>query len=100
MTDHVIGERRREPRRAAAAHAAGGEPHVPGARVIDVLDVSAHGLCCRLAHPVRPGRTMALRLPGTGVVQATVVRCVVSRLSRNGVQYEAAWMLDRAWIAG
>jgi hypothetical protein len=97
MAEHVIGERRREPRRPGAAHAAATEPQVPGARVIDVLDVSAHGLRCRLAHPVRPGRTMPLRLPGAGVVQAQVVRCEVSRLSRSGVQYDAAWTLDRPW---
>jgi hypothetical protein len=97
MAEHVIGERRREPRRSPTAHVEWAEPQVPGARVIDVLDVSAHGLRCRLAQPVRPGRSMALRLPGAGVVQALVVRCEVSRLTRSGVQYDAAWTMDRAW---
>ena len=97
MADLVIGERRREARRAVTAHRTWGDPQVPGARVIDVIDVSTHGLRCRLAQPVRPGRSMPLRLPGTGVVQALVVRCEVSRLARAGVQYDAAWLTDRAW---
>ncbi len=97
MIEHIIGERRREPRRPAVAHWGGGGPQVPGVRVIDVVDVSAHGLCCRLAQPVRPGRVMLLRLPVVGVVQATTVRCLVWRLTRSGVQYEAAWSIERAW---
>ena len=59
--------------------------------------MSPRGLRCRLAHPVRPGRTMPLRLPsphGLTVRPAFVVRCEVSRLTKHGVQYEAAWSMD------
>lgn len=101
MADLVIGERRREPRRSPSAHEAAIEPQVPGARVLEVLDVSRHGLRCRLAHPVRPGRTMGLRVQRGGTrppLQAAVVRCTVVRVSRHGLQYEAAWSFDRAWL--
>jgi len=100
MDDLVINDRRREPRLAPSRLNTGRDPQVPGARVLEVLDSSAHGLRCRIAHPVRPGRTMPLRLPGapgSGVVTALVVRCEVCRLTRQGVQYEAAWALERAW---
>jgi hypothetical protein len=100
MVDLVINERRREPRRVPSGLDTGRDPTVPGARVLEVLDASAHGQRCRLAAPVRPGRTMPLRLPGAPgatVVTALVVRCEVCRLSRQGVQYEAAWALERPW---
>ncbi len=100
MRAHVIGERRAEERSVAASTPGLQEPQVPGARVIDLLDTSPHGLSCRLAHPVRPGRTMKLRLPGAGVVQALVVRCEVARLTRSGVQYDAAWRTERTWRRG
>ncbi|HTU99884.1 MAG TPA: PilZ domain-containing protein [Luteitalea sp.] len=99
MTTHVIGERRREARMDASSRP-GAMPHVPGVRVIEVIDASAHGLRCRIAHPVRPGRTMPLRLAGHGdrtVQQALVLRCEVCRLTRLSVQYEAAWALEKAW---
>ncbi len=98
MAEIVINERRREPRLAPSSIRANRDPQVPGARVLEVLDSSAHGLRCRLAQPVRPGRSMPLRLPGIpAVVTAFVVRCEVCRLTRQGVQYEAAWALDREW---
>lgn len=100
MVDIVINERRREPRLAPTSLRTDREPQVPGARVLEVLDSSPHGLRCRLGQPVRPGRTMPLRLPGapgSGVVTARVVRCEVCRLTRQGVQYEAAWALEREW---
>jgi hypothetical protein len=43
---------------------------------------------------------MGLRLPGgAGLVlaQAWVVRCEVCRITRHGVQYEAAWRFDSPW---
>ena len=73
---------------------------MPGARVLEVIDTSPHGLRCRLSQPVRPGRSMPLRLPspsGLVVQSAFVVRCEVCRLSRHGVQYEAAWAIDGRW---
>ena len=100
MVDLVINERRREERRAMPATGHGPEPQVPGMRVLEVVDVSPHGLRCRLPQAVRPGRLMPLRLPSrNGLVpqSAFVVRCVVSRLSRHGVQYEAAWSIDGRW---
>lgn len=101
MVDFVINERRREPRLAQAALRSDRGPQVPGARVIEVLDTSPRGLRCRLANPVRPGRTMPLRLAGAGgaisVVTALVLRCEVCRLTRQGAQYEAAWALERPW---
>ncbi len=100
MVDLVINERRREPRALPGAVEPPRGPQVPGARVLEVVDVSAHGLRCRLGHPVRPGRSMPLRLPEGGgmvVVAAWVVRCSVCRVSRHGVQYEAAWSLEREW---
>lgn len=99
MIDLVINERRRESRRAPTGRAAT-EPQVPGARVLEVIDVSRHGLRCRLTQPVRPGRLVPLRLPeghGLVAVNAVVARCEVCRLTRQGVQYEAAWALTRAW---
>lgn len=100
MTTLVINERRGEPRLAHGP--AGCLPQVPGARVLEVLDRSRHGLRCRLAQPVRPGRTMSLRLPATGgdglvLVQGWVMRCEVCRITRHGVQYEAAWRFEAAW---
>lgn len=101
MVDLVINERRRETR--VAATALSGEdmvPQVPGARVLEVLDRSAHGLRCRLGSPVRPGRPMALRITRRGssdVFTVLVLRCEVSRLTRQGVQYEAAWLSERSW---
>ncbi len=98
MSTLVINERRREPRVADAGP--GEAPQVPGARVLEVVDRSRHGLRCRLSQPVRPGRTMGLRLPGgAGLVlaQAWVVRCEVCRITRHGVQYEAAWRFDSPW---
>lgn len=100
MADFVINDRRREPRVAAPDHLQGQPPQVPGARVLEVLDLSAHGLRCRLAGPVRPGRPMTLRLPamsGTAVITALVVRCEVCRLTRQGPQYDAAWSVERPW---
>jgi hypothetical protein len=100
MADLVINERRREGRRAATAESHGVEPQVPGVRVLEVIDTSPHGLRCRLSHAVRPGRIMPLRLPSGGglvVKSALVVRCVVCRLSRQGVQYEAAWAIEARW---
>ncbi|BCS33311.1 hypothetical protein TBR22_A25380 [Luteitalea sp. TBR-22] len=99
MSTLVINERRREPRTAPGE--AGESPQVPGARVLEVLDRSAHGLRCRLAQPVRPGRTMAIRVPAgqSGFVlrQGWVARCEVCRITRHGVQYEAAWRFDTPW---
>jgi hypothetical protein len=100
MATHIIGERRREPRTTAAESPRFGQPHVPGVRVLEVIDVSRHGLRCRIARPVRPGRAMPLKLAGQGdrdTQQAWVVRCEVCRLSRLGVQYEAAWSLEQPW---
>lgn len=100
MVDLVINERRREERRPMPARSQGPEPQVPGARVLEVIDTSPHGLRCRLSQAVRPGRVMPLRLPssaGPVVQSAFVVRCVVCRLSRQGVQYEAAWAIDGRW---
>ena len=100
MADLVINERRREERRGAPAQSHGPEPQVPGARVLEIIDTSPHGLRCRLSQAVRPGRAMPLRLPSAGglVVQsAFVVRCVVCRLTRQGVQYEAAWAVEGRW---
>ena len=100
MVDLVINERRREPRSAMPSQGRERDPQVPGARVLEVIDTSPHGLRCRLSHPVRPGRVMPLRLPSSSgpVVQpAFVVRCVVCRLSRHGVQFEAAWTIDGRW---
>ena len=98
--DLVINERRKETRRTPSAHHAAAVPQVLGARVIEVVDTSAHGLRCRLARPVRPGRPMPLRLAvgsETLVFAAFVVRCHVYRLTRHGVQYEAAWSIDGHW---
>lgn len=103
MVDLVINERRRELRRAPSAHDSHTAPQVMGAPVLEVVDVSAHGLRCRLVRPVRPGRAMPLRLPtadGTMVLTAVVVRCHVCRLSRHGVQYEAAWAFEGRWLHG
>ena len=100
MLDLVINERRREERRTLPATGQGPEPQVPGIRVLEVVDSSAHGLRCRLPQAVRPGRIMRLRLPSRGgpVLQsAFVVRCVVCRLTKQGVQYEAAWSIDGRW---
>lgn len=96
MTDFVINERRRESRVQAPADSL---VQVPGARVLEIVDRSAHGLRCRLSSPVRPGRTMSLRMQGAGgtAVTALVVRCEVCRLSRSGVQYEAAWAVQAPW---
>ena len=100
MVDLVINERRREERRGASAQSQGPELQIPGIRLLEVIDTSPHGLRCRVSQPVRPGRVMPLRLPSQGslVVQsALVVRCVVCRLSRQGVQYEAAWAIEGRW---
>jgi hypothetical protein len=100
MVDLVINERRREDRRFAPAGRQGQEPQIPGARVLEVIDTSPHGLRCRLSHPVRPGRSMPLRLPSPGgliVQSAFVVRCGVCRLSKQGLQYEAAWAIEGRW---
>jgi hypothetical protein len=100
MADFVINERRREPRVPPPAQAGDGSPEVPGARVLEVIDLSRHGLRCRLTGPVRPGRTMTLRLPartGPTVITAMVVRCEVCRVTRQSVQYEAAWAVERGW---
>ena len=100
MVDLVINERRREERRAVSAAEGGPEPQVPGMRVLEVIDSSPHGLRCRLSQPVRPGRLMPLRLPSRGgltVQSGFVVRCVVCRLGRHGVQYEAAWAIEGRW---
>lgn len=97
MADFVINERRREPRVPAPAETG---VHVPGARVLETVDRSDHGLRCRLATPVRPGRTMSLKMPVGGnaaVVTALVVRCEVCRVTRLGVQYDAAWALQAPW---
>ena len=100
MVDLVINERRREDRRFTPAGSQGPEPQIPGARVLEVIDTSPHGLRCRLSQPVRPGRPMPLRLPspsGLVVQTALVVRCAVCRLSKQGVQYEAAWAIEGRW---
>ena len=97
MSDFVINERRRDNTHIAPA---GPAVQVPGARVLEIVDRSDHGLRCRLANPVRPGRTMTLRMPvgaGTTVVTALVVRCEVCRLTRVSVQYEAAWAAQGPW---
>lgn len=100
MADFVLNDRRREVRVPAGTPGQDVTPQVPGARVLDVLDQSAHGLRCRLGGPVRPGRSMALRITRHGRASAfvvLVVRCEVSRVTRQGVQYEAAWLSERAW---
>ncbi len=100
MADHVIGERRREPRQPPSVLDATLLPLVPGTRVLDIVDTSAHGLRCRLAGPVRPGRPMTLRVPVRGAlvtVSFRVTRCEVSRITRHGVQYDAAWVAERPW---
>ena len=100
MATHIIGERRREVRLAATAAVGARVPHIPGVRVLEVLDASPHGLRCRIAHAVRPGRAMPVKLAGQAdrnVQQAFVVRCEVCRVTRLGLQYEAAWMLERPW---
>jgi hypothetical protein len=76
---------------------------VPGAVVLEVLDVSEHGLCCRLGAPVAPGRTGAVRVSGTrGAVRhvAQVVRCEVASLTAQRVEYRAAWRLASGWSGG
>ncbi len=101
MADFILNERRREARVPGSHLVAAEPPQVPGARVLEVIDVSAHGLRCRLTAPVRPGRPMTLRLAtehhGSATSTAHVVRCVVCRLTRQGPQYEAAWSLERVW---
>jgi len=100
MVDLVINERRREPRQVPSVHHGDRAPQVLGTPVLEVVDASAHGLRCRLVKPVRPGRSMPLRLPtaaGTLVVAAFVVRCHVCRLTRHGIQYEAAWAIEGRW---
>lgn len=103
MIDLVINERRREMRRVPSFHHGIAAPQVMGTPVLEVVDASEHGLRCRLVRPVRPGRAMPLRLPtagGTMVLTALVVRCHVCRLSRHGVQYEAAWAFEGPWLHG
>ena len=100
MADLVINERRREARRPVLAQSDGPEPQVPGARVVEIIDTSPHGLRCRLSQAVRPGRLMPLRLPSSGTLVVSsgfVVRCEVCRLGRHSVQYEAAWVIDGRW---
>lgn len=76
---------------------------VPGALVLEVVDISEHGLCCRLATPVAPGRTGTVRVSGTrGAARlvAHVVRCEVAALTAERVEYHAAWRLAPGWFGG
>jgi len=99
MADLIIGERRGEMRHAPGE---GVDPQIPGVRMLEVVDVSRHGLRCRLAGAVRPGRPMSLRWrtrSGSTLAIGLVVRCHVSRVTRQSVVYEAAWQSSRPWPA-
>ena len=93
-------DRRSETRRRPAE---GGTPaiDVPGTIVLEVVDVSEHGLCCRLSTPVAPGRSGAVRVTrphGAARLVAQVVRCEVAALTAERVEYTAAWRLASGWL--
>lgn len=76
------------------------EVEVPGALVLEVIDVSDHGLCCRIGTPVAPGRAGPLRVTqaaGPTRLTAHVVRCEVTRLTPDGVEFQVAWRLEHGW---
>lgn len=101
MTASGASDQRAEPRRRPeAGH--GTAVDVPGAVVLEVVDVSEHGLCCRLLGPVAPGRTGTVRVTGTrgaSRLVAQVVRCEVAHLTADRVEYHAAWHLTSGWLA-
>lgn len=94
-----VVERRAEPRRRPDVRAP--TIDVPGAVMLEVVDVSEHGLCCRLATPVAPGRSGTVRVTGphgAARLAAQVVRCEVAALTSGRVEYHAAWRLAPGWF--
>jgi len=94
-------ERRAEGRRVPGAMETP-RLEVPGVVVLQVVDVSDHGLCCRVATPLAPGRAGTVRVGSARAAvrrSAQVVRCEVCRLSADSVEYYAAWRLERGWLA-
>jgi hypothetical protein len=94
MADYVLGERRRERRTPAVDLAGGFSLSVPGMRGLEVVDASASSVRVRTTSPLRPGRTLPMRVRPDAQrlekpVVATVLRCSVYRLGRSGVTYEA-----------
>lgn len=68
----------------------------------EVVDVSPHGLSCRVDTPLAPGRIVMLRVSRaeeTTRVAAHVVRCEVSRVTAEGLEYRVAWRFDAGWPA-
>lgn len=101
MTRATLLERRHEPRRAPEP-ARGWSVDMPGGQVYEVVDQSPHGLCCRVSTPVAPGRPSTLRLTRASTttrVPAYVVRCEVSRVTADRIEYRVAWRLEQGWPA-
>lgn len=101
MSHAVAPDRRSEPRRQPD-HGREATVDVPGSVVLAVVDVSEHGLACRLATPVPPGRTGTVRVSGAAGpsrLVAQVVRCEVAHLTADRVEYHAAWRLASGWSA-
>lgn len=92
-------DRRREPRTTTRTDVSKAID-VPGVTVLAVVDVSDHGLCCRLRQPVRPGRPATLRV-GAGHaatrIPVVVVRCSVATVTSDQVEYVAAWRCEAGW---
>ena len=69
----------------------------PG-RLVNLMDVSAHGALVESARQLRPGAAVEVQMSGGErdvVLRGFVLRCTVSRLGANGVVYRAAIGFDR-----
>ena len=94
----TLGERRAEPRLAAAALEIQRATLRPGC-LVAVLDLSKNGAQVQSERPLRPGSRIHLRVAGrnwTLTVAADVVRCSVWILQADAVIYRGALRFEEA----
>jgi hypothetical protein len=99
--DRALGERRTEPRLAAAALQIERATLRPGC-LVAVLDLSANGVQVQSERPLRPGSRIHVRIAARNcsfAVAADVVRCSVWILQADVVIYRGALRFEEACTA-
>ena len=97
----AVGERRGEPRLAAASLQIERATLRPGC-LVAVLDLSATGAQVQSERPLRPGSRIHVRLAARNsslAVAADVVRCSVWIVQADGVIYRGALRFEEACTA-
>lgn len=75
-------------------------------QVVELIDLSSHGVCVQTARRIVPGATVDLKLEHHGEsfsLRARVVRCTVAAVTRERVTYRAGMQFAASvaqWLNG